>query len=307
MTAGRNMNRGIVSVVDCSFLFCYAAFMAFPSRSASQQGLLNLAIPFVLVLVMAIVRVGFTEEARPITSLPRHIDAFSPGETLTYDISWSRMISAGTATMEVKEEKLPNGQDGLKFVVTGRSVGLLEKFYPVKDSVESVFDPRTREGLSYRLRESYGGKKRLRELVFDRSRNIVVSRLNNDAAETQAVPEHVQDGLSMLYFLRTTEDFVVGKIFTIEVYDSGKNWSIEIHTLGRERLMTPVGELSTIKVKTHPKFQGVFMNKGEVFIWLTDDKRKVPVLMKSKLTFGSFVFSLTGMTPELIPEALPQE
>ena len=277
--------------------------MAYFSRSASQQAFWTIAALCALTLGMSLVPVAFTAENQPITSLPLNIDAFFPGETLTYDISWSRMISAGTAIMAVKEEKLPDGREGLKLVVSGRSVGLLDKLYPVNDSVESIFDPLTRESLSYSLRENYGGKKRRRELTFDHARNIVVSRLNEDLAETLAVPEHVQDGLSMLYYLRTREDFVVGKIFTIEVHDSGKNWSVEVHTLGRERLTTPIGEFSTVKVKTYPKYQGAFMNKGEVFIWLTDDKRKIPVLMKSKLAFGSFVFSLTGMTPEHILEA----
>ena len=277
--------------------------MANPLRCAFRQVLWLTAVLCALTLGLALVPVVFTAENQPIASRTPHIDAFFPGETLTYDISWSRMISAGTATMEVKEEKLPDGRDGLKFVVTGRSVGLLDKVYPVNDSVESIFDPQTRESFSYRLRENYGGKKRRRELAFDHARNIVVSKLNDDPAETLAVPDHVQDGLSMLYYLRTREDFVVGKIFTIEVHDSSKNWSIEIHTLGRERLKTPMGEFATVKVKTYPKYQGAFMNKGEVFIWLTDDNRRVPVLMKSKLAFGSFVFTLTEMTPEHLLEA----
>jgi len=277
--------------------------MTRPFCRASPQVLLKIPLLCALLLALAFVPVAYAGENQPIASLPLNIDAFFPGESLTYDISWSRMISAGTATMEVKEEKLPDGRDGLKFVVAGRSVGLLHKVYPVNDSVESIFDPQTRESLSYRLRESYGGKTRRRELVFDRARNIVVSRLNDDTAETLSVPEHVQDGLSMLYYLRTMEDFVVGKIITIEVHDSSKNWSIEIHTLGREKLKTPMGEFSTVKVKTYPKYKGAFMNKGEVFIWLTDDKRRVPVLMKSKLAFGSFVFSLTSMTPEHLLEA----
>ncbi len=256
-----------------------------------------------LALGLAFAPVALSAENQPIASRSPNIDAFFPGETLTYDISWSRMISAGTATMEVKEEKLADGREGLKFVVTGRSVGLLDKVYPVSDSVESIFDPRTQESRSYRLKESYGGKKRLREMIFDHAQNIVVSRLNDDPAETLPVPEHVLDGLSTLYYIRMREDYVVGRIFTIDVHDSGKNWSIEIHTLGRERIKTPMGEFATVKVKTYPKYQGVFMNKGEVFIWLTDDNRRIPVLMKSKLTFGSFVFTLMDMTPEHLLEA----
>jgi hypothetical protein len=37
------------------------------------------------------------------------------------------------------------------------------------------------------------------------------------------------------------------------------------------------------------------MHKGEIFIWLTDDSRKIPVLMKSTITIGSIVSSLTEM------------
>jgi hypothetical protein len=58
---------------------------------------------------------------------------------------------------------------------------------------------------------------------------------------------------------------------------------------------TPAGDFSTIKVKTRPLYEGVFLNKGEVHIWLTDDRRKVPVLMKSKIKAGSFVFTLNDM------------
>jgi Protein of unknown function (DUF3108) len=46
--------------------------------------------------------------------------------------------------------------------------------------------------------------------------------------------------------------------------------------------------------ETHARVQRVFMNKGEIFIWLTDDKRKIPVLMKSTI---SIVSTLTKMEP----------
>jgi hypothetical protein len=83
----------------------------------------------------------------------------------------------------------------------------------------------------------------------------------------------------------------------IDVHDSGKNWAVEVQTLGKEKVKTRAGEFATIKVRTYPKHEGVFMNKGVVFIWLTDDSRKVPVLMKSTLKVGSFVFTLTDMKP----------
>ena len=220
---------------------------------------------------------------------------FKPGETLTYEISWSNIVTAGTATMAVKEERLPNGMKVLKCIATSRSVGVVDKVYPVNDSIESVFDPRSMQSLSFDLKESHGKRTRRRQLIFDHAARTVVSRLNADPPQTLTIPDHVQDALSSLFYLRTKEDFTIGKVHVIDVHDSGKNWSVEVHTLGRERIRTPAGEFDTIKVKTFPKYEGVFMNKGEIYIWLTDDSRKLPVLMKSTISIGSIMTTLTAM------------
>ncbi len=254
-----------------------------------------MVVPWLLVLVFVFVpRFSGAEEKATTTVLPP-IEAFQPGETLTYDISWSNIVTAGTAVMEVKRETIPDGREVLVFDVTGHSAGIVDKIIKVQDTVKSVFDPLSMQSLSYSLRESYGKKKRRRELVFDHIHNTVVSKLNDDPSETFAVPEQILDVLSTLYYIRMQEDFIVGKPLTIDVHDSGKNWSVEVQTLGREKVSTRAGEFSTIEVRIYPRYQGVFLNKGEAFIWLTDDRRKIPVKMKSKLKVGSFVFTLTGM------------
>ena len=56
---------------------------------------------------------------------------------------------------------------------------------------------------------------------------------------------------------------------------------------------TPAGEFDTIEVSTFPRYEGVFRKKGEVFIRLTDDSRRAPVLMKSTISIGSSVSTLT--------------
>ncbi len=248
-----------------------------------------------LAIFLMLIACTVGAEERTITSPPPGVQVFHSGETLVYDVSWSKIISAGVATMEIKGEMMPDGREVIRFIVTGHSVGLIDKMFPVDDTVQSVFDPRLMQSLSYSLRESFGRKKRLRVVEFDHEQKKAVSRLNEDPPETVAIPDPVQDGLSALYYLRTKEDFTIGKHFDIDVLDSGKIWTVEIHILSREKVQTPVGKFDAIKVKTYPKYKGVFQNKGEVFIWLTDDSRKIPVLMKSKLAFGSFVFNLTNI------------
>ena len=42
-----------------------------------------------------------------------------------------------------------------------------------------------------------------------------------------------------------------------------------------------------VSVEPLLKAGGIFKNKGRLVIWLTDDERRIPVLMKSKVMIGS--------------------
>jgi hypothetical protein len=224
-------------------------------------------------------------------------EALQAGETLSYDISWSDIVTAGTAVMEIKSGTQPDGEQVLRFIATTHSAGLVDKFYPVNDRLESIFSTNRTQSLKFSLKQSHGKKKNRRELVFDPLKKTVTGTMNDDPPETLTVPDRTQDALSSLYCLRTRDDFVVGKPIILQVHDGGKNWSVEVQTLGREKVKTPAGEFATIKLRTFPTYEGVFMNKGEIFIWLTDDSRKIPVLMKSTISIGSIVSTLTKMEP----------
>ena len=260
-------------------------------RIARSAVLCFLVLGFVVVL-----RSAGAEKKSFLPPLPR-IQAFKPGERLTYEISWSKIITAGTAVMEVNEDRLPSGKKVLRFIATSRSVGALDAVYPVNDKVQSVVDAQTLQSLSFSLSESHGTKKRRRALVFDHGSRTVVSTLNDEPPKTMTIPDQVQDALSSLYELRTREDFNIGNPQVINVHDSGKTWSVEVQVLGREKVTTPAGEFDTVKVKTFPRYEGVFMNKGEIYIWLTDDSRKIPVLMKSTISIGSIMTTLTNLNP----------
>ncbi len=220
---------------------------------------------------------------------------FQPGERLTYDISWSRLINAGTAVMEVAETKQTNGDTAYRLVSTANSGRLLSKFYRVSDRIESVFDITSRASLFYSLDQEHGTRKKKREMTFN-SAEGTVTVLSDGRTEKYDVPPGIQDPLSALYYVRMQQNFVVGKSIVVNVHDDDKNWSVEVQVLDREKLQTPLGEVETIKLKTYPKYGGVFQNKGEIYIWLTDDARKIPVLMKSTISIGSIVSTLVAVT-----------
>lgn len=236
-----------------------------------------------------------TAPAAPAPTISPAPGPILPGEVLTYMISWSKVFSAGTAVMEVRREE-QDGREIYRLLSTARSVGMVDSVYPVRDTVQSVFDPRTGLSSSYLLDQSHGKRKKKRELVFDRQA-LKVAYKYDGVQEVCDIPPHAQDALSSLYVLRSHSELQPGKTIVIDVHDSGKNWSVEVQVLAKERISTPLGEFDTIKVRTYPKYEGVFMHKGEITIWMTDDSRRVPVLMKSTITIGSIVATLTDMKP----------
>jgi len=253
----------------------------------------------VLIMLVLAVLCSQSASADPTQKLSGNLKtinhAFAAGEKLTYSISWSNVVQAGIAVMEVSSGTTTDNKPAYRFTSRTHSTGVVDLFYPVQDLVESLVDAEDLSGILFALRESHGGKKREREMSFDSAHGTVTVVINNGTPEIFSVPERIQDALSSLYYVRTRLDFIIDKPIIIAVHDNDKTWSVEVLTMGREKIKTPAGEFDTIKVRTYPKYEGVFMNKGEIIIWLTDDARKIPVLMKSEISIGSIMATLTDI------------
>jgi len=228
--------------------------------------------------------------------IAHHELPFSSGEKLTYTISWSNIVQAGTAVMEVSEEKTPDGRTAYRFTSTARSVGMVHTFYKVADRIDSLVDSETLSSLSFHLDQSHGKRKKKRDLTFNHTERTVVVRSGGKEA-TYPVPDGTQDALSALYYLRTMQDLANGKTITFDVHDEDKTWKVDVQVLGREKITSSLGEINTIKLRTYPKYEGVFQSKGEIYFWLTDDARRIPVLMKSVISIGSIVSTLVDLKP----------
>ena len=262
----------------------------------------NFRFPSLLRWTLAICAVVFTApnviaepSERPAYNNIRTVNrAFQIGERLQYAISWSNLLDAGTVVMEVKAGKTPEGKDSILFITTARSKGIVSTFYPVSDTVTSMVDGESLCSIAYIFDQKHSNRKKQRYLFFDQDARKV-RYIGDGTAGIFEVPYRIQDALSSLYYLRTREDAKPGVPLHIDVFDSGKSWAVEIRIHGKERIKTDLGEFDTIKVSTYPKYEGVFQHKGEIIMWLTDDARKVPVLMRSKISIGSIVGTLTEM------------
>jgi hypothetical protein len=88
-----------------------------------------------------------------------------------------------------------------------------------------------------------------------------------------------------MYYVRTLP-LEPGQSISIANHTDGKNYPLIVKVLGRERVKVDAGEFDCIVVEPILRGPGVFQQKGRLTVWLTDDHRRMPVLMKSKVVIG---------------------
>ena len=251
---------------------------------------------FVFLLLASLLMISPIEAGEPISlpppSRPVSNHAFAPGERLTYDITFLG-AKAGIAVMEVLEKTRLKGRDVYHIVSTAQSNDFISLFYPVDDRVESYIDAEGLYSHYIKIKQHQGKKRREKIISFDQVQHRAV-QFKNDKEKVFEVPPQVQDSLSSLYFFRVKDSIDVGRSVFINVHESEKNWLLEIRGLARERVTTPVGTFDTIKVKAMVQYEGIFLDKGDVFIWFTEDEKRIPVMMQSKVKIGSVTAVLSS-------------
>jgi uncharacterized protein DUF3108 len=218
--------------------------------------------------------------------------ALTVPEKLVFDLTWTG-IKAGTATQEIIDQ-----QDTVRIVSTARSADWISVFFPVEDRVESVLTkvapPRFGLPQNFRMKVREGKHRRDREIIFDHDKGKAryIDHIGGENTEVE-IREKTYDPYSSFYYVRTLP-LEVGKSVFVSILDNKQLWNVEVQVLKKERLTTILGDVNTILIKPLMKSEGIFEKKGEIYIWLTDDEKRIPVKMKTKVTIGSVTATLVG-------------
>jgi len=221
---------------------------------------------------------------RPIDNL-----AFGVGETLKFAIGWEKIV-AGYAEVAVPEVREYRNRMCYRVRSTARSTRFFSTFFRVEDWAESFIDAREIIPLHF--------EKHLREGKYENDQLVDFYPEYGVAltpSDTVAVPPYVQDALSLLYFVRT-QSLTVGDTLVVDNFSKDKSYPLVVRVIKRERVQVKAGTFNTIVVEPLLQAAGLFKHKGQLKVWLTDDRLKMPVLMKSKVIVGSIVAELEEYT-----------
>ena len=222
------------------------------------------------------------------TASPRN--PFSPGERLSYDVSWADFIIAAELNIDTDDRTRFDGIEGYHVTAQARTVGLVSGLaLKVNDVYESFINGDTLKPFRAEKRTRHGKKETQSSIIIEKNTGKL------GTGRTLEIPDETYDLAGMLFAIRGM-DLTIGKTRTLTLVEDDKLYTIKVQPEGNEKITTRAGTYDTVRVATS-------MVKGRendklynLRIFITTDARRIPVLITAEPSWGSVRVELTSVT-----------
>ena len=247
----------------------------------------------ILIAVLCAFALAFVTNAQQPLPLmpPRPGYSFPLKQTLTYSVDW-RVFPAGTAVVRFEATG-----DRENLSASADTTGAINLLFHVADRFQSSFDRAT--GCTYDFnKQTIEGRRQVNStLHLDYAQNrAILDEKNPVTKQTKhvesAAPACLTDLLTGVFYA-SSQPIALGHNFVIPVFDAMRVVPVTMKIEGREEIKTPLGVFKTLRVQPTAD-AGVVKNRGNIWIWYTDDERHLPVQMRARLFWGTITFRLIG-------------
>jgi Protein of unknown function (DUF3108) len=218
---------------------------------------------------------------------------FRAGETLTYDISWSSYLTAGVATLSVRDKRAAGGSSAYYIVAEGQPTGLVSKLYGVYYKLDTLLDARLLLPLRGSVYSQEGSRRRTRITVFDHAtrRAEYEVKTTTDVKTSVGLARYSQDALSAVYALRAIP-LKENIRLTMPVCDGGKMYRVQFSVGRTEPVRVGAASIPAFRITpTIADAAGAIVGRP-LTLWISADARHVPVKLKADLAIGSIDLTL---------------
>lgn len=223
-------------------------------------------------------------------SVAQQESSFQEGEWFQFKMSYSGFLTAGYASLTVKEKKL-NGKDVYHVVGKGWTSGMIKWFFKVKDHYESYFDKTSLLPYKFIRNIDEGGHTKDVEVDFDQNTNkAYVHDKKHKTKSTFDTKPNVQDLVSTYYYLRNKiniNTLQVGDEIRTDMFFDQENYGFKLIYLGTEIIDTDFGKIESLKFRPYVMAGRVFKQEESLTLWVSKDKNKIPLRIKADLRVGS--------------------
>ena len=215
----------------------------------------------------------------------RKIDqkAFGVGEKLVFDVSYGP-ITAGEAVMQIPRHETIMGRPTYRVEFTVNSLKTFDWIFEVRDRYLTFVDVDAIAPLRFEQHIREGTYKRDFTADFDQANHVAKT-----SEGVHPIPEYVHDIMSAFYYARTLDysAMKVGEHVLLKNFYKDQSYDLRVKFLGRQELEVEAGTFNTVVVEPLIMEGGLFKAEGRIVIWLTDDERKIPIRVNTKVVIGS--------------------
>ena len=210
---------------------------------------------------------------------------FQIGERLTYDVSFTG-ITAGQASLEVVNDTVLNNNHQLHIRFNARTTFPVSSIYTINDQVDTWLDSKYlyTKKLTKNIRE--GNYKNDSYTIIDYDQSIAITN-----GDTVIIDQFLRAPYSLFYFLRTIP-LIIDETIDFTAFDGKKITPFQVITKTKETINTMAGTFPCLVVKPFREGTTLLKNKGDMMIWFSDDKIRLPIQIKIKLKYGSMLLKL---------------
>lgn len=223
--------------------------------------------------------------------------AFGSGEFLKFDINYG-FVTAGEAVMKISDTLYADRRCfKIEFLVNSKP--FFDWIYKVEDRYVTYVDSAGMFPWRFEQHIREGGYRRDFIAEFDQRSHIAVTTEGR-----YQIPPYVHDMMSAFYAARLVDfsGYRPGQRLHMQNFYKDSTYALDVKFKGRQTIETDAGEFRCIILEPLATEGGLFKSSGTVLIWLTDDDRKMPVLVSTKIPIGSIESELVeyrGLKGEL--------
>jgi hypothetical protein len=216
--------------------------------------------------------------------------AFGVGERLTFSVNYG-FINAGEAIMSIPAYDTIEGRPCYRIEFSVNSLPSFAWIYKVEDRYLTYVDVDAIAPLKFEQHIREGTYRRDFIAEFDQAEHVAKT-----SEGEYHIPDYVHDIMSAFYYVRTIgfSSLTPGQVMTLYNFYKDKSYELGVRFLGRQELKVEAGTFRTVVVEPLVKEGGLFKSEGRIVIWLSDDDRKIPVRVNTKVIIGSIDVELTS-------------
>ena len=216
---------------------------------------------------------------------------FKVGEQLSYRLKYG-FFTAAEAELRVENTDIKyNGHPAYHIVVEGKTAGSFDVFYKVRNRYESYVDQKTLLPYYYAENRHEGSWNHSDKVTFNHETDKITANKG-----TYPYSGKVFDFVSAYYFARTIDisKMHIGDKFELKYFlDDGIN-SLGITYVGKEKVTCSMGTFNCLKFNPTILPGRIFKKNSKLYLWITDDKNRIPVKAQVEVILGSITMDLTG-------------